>query len=246
MNDDLERRLRDLVRPVDLPPAPPALRERLSELEGRPARSRRRATWKSLLILVPVAAALVLGLSALIGGGPRPSVTPPPLVTSSPLPSGGISQAQAIELSRSHLAPREEFEAAWVGTYRDLAPPGTGFATAGEANSTRMGSRVHGRHDDLQSRRRLLFPATGDIHRVSRLLQRGVRQQRRVLAESRPVSRADARLQGNAIAIALRPVRCRRGGKRRDVPGRRTLGDPGPDADDLDRRRGNVAAESDP
>jgi hypothetical protein len=101
MSDDLERRLRDAVRPTDFPPAPPGLRLRLVEIEQRPIESRRHAARKSLLILVPVAAVLVLGVSALIGGGQRSSVTvptlgasasplaasPPPTAPESPLPA---------------------------------------------------------------------------------------------------------------------------------------------------------------
>ena len=44
----------------------------------------------------------------------------------SPLPSGGISEAQAIEISRSHTV-MTTFASASVGAYRDLAPPGVGF-----------------------------------------------------------------------------------------------------------------------
>ena len=139
MSDDLERRLRDAVRPSDLPPAPAGLRMRLVELEQRPVESRRRASRRMLVMLIPVAAILLLGLSALIGAGQRSSVTTPTLgmsaypsaVSPSPtalgsrLPSGGIAQAQAIKLASANSSGWT-FISASAGAYRDLRPPGSG------------------------------------------------------------------------------------------------------------------------
>ena len=80
-----------------------------------------------------MAGILVVGVGLVAGcSGPNSTAsaseagTSSPTATGSPLPSGGITEAQAIELSRSHLS-QTTFTSASVGTLRQLAPPGTGF-----------------------------------------------------------------------------------------------------------------------
>jgi hypothetical protein len=83
-----------------------------------------------------IAGVLVIGVGLVVGcSGPATTASPSPAGSSSPtaagspLPSGGITEAQAIELSRSHLSVTT-FTSASVGTFRDLAPPGTGFGSS--------------------------------------------------------------------------------------------------------------------
>ncbi len=138
MSDDLERWLRDGVRPTEFPPAPPGLRARLVELEQRPIGTRRRGPWKHSLILVPVTAVAILAVATLIGGGQKPSVSgptsgssahdvgsPSPTIPSSPLPTGGIGESRAIELA-SVNSIGWTLIAASAGRYGDLKPPGSG------------------------------------------------------------------------------------------------------------------------
>jgi hypothetical protein len=83
--------------------------------------------------VLSIAGILVIGIGLVAGcSGPssRASTSQAgsssPTAAGSPLPSGGITEAQAIELSRSHTT-MTAFASASVGTFRDLAPPGTGF-----------------------------------------------------------------------------------------------------------------------
>ena len=82
----------------------------------------------SIAAITVIAATLVAGCSGPTStASASQGASPSPTAAGTPLPSGGITEAKAIELSRSHMSATATFTSASVGTFRDLAPPGTGF-----------------------------------------------------------------------------------------------------------------------
>jgi hypothetical protein len=92
MNDNLERDLRDRLQRAELPPSPTALGTRLQAVVATaPARGRARGLEGQGRLILPLAAVLVIGAMAILGGGgrPAPRASSPP--DSSSIPAGPAS-----------------------------------------------------------------------------------------------------------------------------------------------------------
>jgi hypothetical protein len=132
MSDDLERRLRERFRAADLPSAPTGLRVRLAELRREPIAARRRATNAWWVLLAPVAAILVLGLSGVFGGRPAPSASPGADTASTRVTTGSTAQLTLVTLGNCGS------EGGCVG-YVSLVPDGA--TDAPEVRVSELGDR---------------------------------------------------------------------------------------------------------
>jgi hypothetical protein len=91
MTDDLERRLRDLLRHAQLPSAPDRLYARVAQAAAAPP-ARRRTLFGSRWLLLPIAALLVIALAAslvVVGGALNPTATSTPPGWVAVLPATG-------------------------------------------------------------------------------------------------------------------------------------------------------------